>query len=352
LAFAAIERQFASLRHVYGLVVAFSSKRDRKTGGRRFTFKLVPEWLPPRDTGGPARTFPADLLARLSPIGEACGFDSSAARRWREKWEIENRVRNAKPEDFSGRYSEPVSKLLELGQRYFFGLPERSLQVLQPIFRDLGLDGRHVPELIRLALDFELVYCSAKQPQTYAQFCAILALAHVGASEAVGPLSRLFEYVDDLGYLGQTLAVLYLRAATEADVHGLGQILATAPHPFGVADDFISFRFSHAGMAGLDRILRPSRRDPRFWAAAILSALAATKPELHDAATWEMTARLESYRENPSWLNARLVDALADNGVVEACELISEAFDQGVVDRYICGSQGEVLARLEGVKPS
>ena len=88
------------------------------------------------------------------------------------------------------QYAGPLSWLLRLGDR-------RLRTTLFPLkYSWFGIQARHIPDLIRMALDEDLVQDEEK-PEAYAGIHAWRALGELRAAEAVDPLSGLLKYADE-----------------------------------------------------------------------------------------------------------------------------------------------------------
>ncbi|MEW5869531.1 MAG: hypothetical protein AB1894_09675 [Chloroflexota bacterium] len=88
------------------------------------------------------------------------------------------------------KYTGALVWLLHMGDK---GLRTNLLPLKYSLF---GIQSKHIPDLIRMALDEELVQ-DADKPQAYAGIHAWRALGELQAAEAVEPLIGLLKYADE-----------------------------------------------------------------------------------------------------------------------------------------------------------
>ena len=92
-------------------------------------------------------------------------------------------------------YIAPVAQLLTLGSKY-------NLKVAWPNYLQMGFTREHIPELIRLMLDFELANLpwdeNEQEPDVvYGQIHAWRTLTQLQATEAIPAMLNLFHSLDD-----------------------------------------------------------------------------------------------------------------------------------------------------------
>jgi uncharacterized protein YtpQ (UPF0354 family) len=339
VAFAVVERAHGADVQRYGLLVGYAVVPDpERRGERMLRYKLIPEWLHPRDTGGPRATMPEHMLRMLSPEPASDGFSTRNSEMWRRKWELENRVRNATPETFAGRYPEPVQRLLTFGGEELPNLDAR--------LGELGLTARHVPDLVRVAVDLEIVFCAGKQPQTYAQIFALAALMHLRPSPFPTDLLALFEHVDDLTYLRDFLPTVVVALGDASMVEALSVVFEQRREP-DLSFWPVRFAMDHDGdeeTGGLG--LWPPAEDPRYWATVALLGLGHEKKSLAPAVTAVLVRVLEDLSQSPRWLVTMIVKALRDWGAAEALAVIERAYEARAVDDSECGDLETVVSEI------
>jgi hypothetical protein len=215
----------------------------------------------------------------------------------------------------SSRYSEPVSRLLTLGNPIDVLLdnePTLDISHNQELWPDYpkvyGLTDSDIPELIRLASDEELL--DSEGDPTWGAVHAWRALGQLHAVEAIHPLVKLFSRVDekDDDWVIDELPVV------------LAQIgpLSVAP----VAEYLVNLEHGEGA---------------RLTAESALEQLALTYPEAREECAAALVAALENYRTNPEDLNAFLALAIADLKYTEAYPLVEKAFSEDLIDPFIMG---------------
>lgn len=209
----------------------------------------------------------------------------------------------------SSPYPPPVARLLELG--------EDSVTSTWMDYRELGLGPEHVPDLVRVATDERLNDPDSEESQTWAPPHAWRALGQLRAVEAVEPLLELADRLEDGIFTGPELAAVF-------GMIGRGAI---PPLSRVLADDGRSQGLYVLAIRGLDEIVE---NDP--------SAEAEVVPLL--------VGRLEKWERNDDEVNAFLVDALTEMGVVEAAPLMEQAFAANRVDLLLRGDWEDVQEDL------
>lgn len=210
----------------------------------------------------------------------------------------------------------PVARLLELGE------PIYSQNCDWPDYRSLGLRPDHVPALIQLATDLDLLnLADEKDLRGWAPVHAWRALAQFAAREAVEPLMRLFHEIEDNDW-----------------------VIEEMPHVFGLigptAFPALVGYFCDTGYPVY----------PRLVAAASLVQIALAHTELRDQAVEVLSAQLLRYAQNSAGMNGVLIANLVRLDAVEKKDLIQRAFAEGKVDRFIAGDWRDIKKRLNRKK--
>lgn len=209
-------------------------------------------------------------------------------------------------------YTEPVSQLLKLGD------VRGKREWLD--YSSLGLTTDHIPDLIRIALDEDLLWADSDTDDVWVTLHAWRALGQLRAAEAVEPLLTLFDFLDD-------------------DI-----------------DDWISADLPRAlGLIGPDAIppLRDFLADPEHgqWACVAASNSLVKIAERYPATRAEVvdiiSGKLEHFAEQGRQLNACLVANLAmDLHAVETAPIIEQAFAADAVDLSFVGDWEAVQIEL------
>lgn len=209
-------------------------------------------------------------------------------------------------------YDAPVSKLITLGD---VG-DERTWRD----YAALGLTADHIPELIRLALDEELMSADSEGDEVWACIHAWRALGQLRAVDAVEPLISLFDYLsDDLNdWISDDLPEVFALIGPAA-IHPLRVYLADSAHGIWA----------------------------RVAAATSLLNIAGQHPGSRDEVIAILSAQLEHHEEQDRKLNACLVGNLAmDLHAVEAAPVIERAYAAGKVDISFMGDWEDAQIKL------
>ncbi len=215
----------------------------------------------------------------------------------------------------SSRYSEPVSRLLTVGNPFdalLDNMPSpdlfEGLESWPDYPKVYGLTDIDIPELIRLATDEELL--DSEGDEIWGVVYARRALGQLHAAEAVLPLIKLFPRVDEkdddwvLDELPAVLALIGPPSVTPA-----AEYLLNLENPAG----------------------------GRLTAEAALERLALTHPEIREECAAALVAALENYRTNPEDLNGFLAEAIAEFKIAEGYPLVEKAYAEDRIDLFILG---------------
>ena len=221
-----------------------------------------------------------------------------------------------------GTYSPPVDKLLTLGR------PD--LADDGPDFAAFGIGPEHVPDLIRLLQDKELIQIPETEddpPQWYAHIHAWRALGQLRAPEAIGPL---------LDLLGEN-----------ADAEDWSDwIMEELPEVLGKFGP----RLIPLIVERMDQ-KKGEYRNTQF--ADVLVEIGKRHPEARGEVIRQLCRVLESADTNDPALNGFIMSDLIDLKAIEAWPEIERAFATGHVDESIAGDINDVKYRLGlGPKPA
>lgn len=204
-------------------------------------------------------------------------------------------------------YSAPVAHLRTLGDP---GHYTKKVEEWENYTR-YGIGPEHIPELIRMVLDEELMWADGASPDVYAAAHAARALGRLGAAEAAGPLLGLLRHLDpDQDYTGVTEWIY-------EELPGIYAAIADA-----------------GTMELLDRYLDDKEGNPERWlgCAKFLGEIGLQRPELSGRCIEMFITRLQQGARQDRIVNGEMVCGLLDLKVREAMPLIREAFANGWVD--------------------
>jgi hypothetical protein len=222
-------------------------------------------------------------------------------------------------------YPSPVDKLLTIGE------PDPAGSQGWPNYLELGLGPEHIPDLLRMLaddelLDPELLKEGAEKPEGWAPHHAMRALGQIRDVAAVEPLlsqsDRLIDYDEGLGEWGMEELPEVYGLIGPAAIPALTAYIADKSH--GV--------------------------DSRTNAATGLEKIAEMHPEAREEIVASLTRQLESAQANDPRLNAFIIDNLINLKAVEAAPVIERALTTDSVDMDIVGDWDDVQAAL-GLKP-
>ena len=182
----------------------------------------------------------------------------------------------------------------------------------------MGFSAEDVPELVRMAIDAELVEGDDEAAETYGGIHAWRTLGLLRAEAAIEPLVGLLGETDDEWALDELPEVL-------------GMIGPAAFEPLRVA--LASWSLQRVSwMAGA--------------AARGLMEIARRFPETRDAAVAALTRQLRWWVRHDSALNTILIANLVVLAAVEAAPVMEEAFAAGAVDTWLISDWEDVQVAL------
>lgn len=208
----------------------------------------------------------------------------------------------------SADYAPAVDQLLRLGEKR---LDEHTL------FPLLGIGEAHVPQLIALATDEDLLEGNEQGDAIWGPIYAWRALGQLRAPEAVEPLLSILWRADEEDWVAEEVPKALVQI-------GPGALPALAAYLLG--DENGTW--------------------PRTAAVGAVEKIAQQYPEARETAVNALLRALERFASQSSTLNSFLIDSLLNLKVVEARDLIREAYRARRVDVSILGEYGDVEVAL------
>lgn len=220
-------------------------------------------------------------------------------------------------------YTSPVDKLLT------YGKPEAYVVEQWPDYLALGLTSEHIPELLHMVTDKELLSIDPEEDQAgWAPVHAMRTLGQLRDISALEPLLAASDLLLD-------------------DDEGLGDwALEELPEVFVL--------LGPQGISSLEAVLSDTSRDlyVRSIVARGLELIAQKNPEYRDTCIEILVRVLSSTHEKYSELNGFIVNHLTRLKAVEAASAIEQAFAADEVDRMITGDWDDVQVDLGLKEPS
>ena len=213
-------------------------------------------------------------------------------------------------------YPPPIEGLRQCGDA-------RKKGPAQGYVKAFGLDAGHIPDLIRLAVEWAEPSLD-DEPEIWAPLHAWRAIGELGAVEAIEPLLGILNQLDtnnDDWYLEEIPDVM----------------AAIGPPAIAALSDFLVER------GNLDY--------PRICAADALQRIGNLHPDYRDACVASLTSQLKLPGRNEGSLNGFLVSFLLSLDAVESESVIEYAYAHHLVDEFICGDWPTVRAQLHGESP-
>jgi hypothetical protein len=208
-------------------------------------------------------------------------------------------------------YQPPLDQLLALGR------PEVEDRASWPDYLAMGFTSEHVPELIRMTTDLELVESDEDTAEMYGGVHAWRTLGLLRAEAAVGPLIELLDDTDDDWAKDELPDVM-------------GMIGPAAIEPLRAAMARWSLQ--------------------RTWVAAFaargLVEIAERFPEARDAVVAALTRQLRWWARHDPSLNTVLVYDLVKLKAVESAPVMEEAFAADAVDTTFADDWEDVQVAL------
>jgi Protein of unknown function (DUF1186)/PBS lyase HEAT-like repeat len=202
-------------------------------------------------------------------------------------------------------YTSPVDKLLTLGE------PEPFRPEKWPDYLEFGLSSEHIPDLIRMATDFELRSLESEEdeeeePEFWAPIHAVRALGQLHAEAAAEPLVNLLAELKDDEWMLEELPSVFGMIGPAA-IPALIAYLADSSH------EMYSRAYASDGLVEIGKNHQESR----------LECIAA------------ISKQLEAFEENDYGLNAFLISDLTRIKAIDALPLIERVFEADRVDEFV-----------------
>lgn len=206
-------------------------------------------------------------------------------------------------------YQSPVAELLNYGDC-------RNYKEWPNYVRELNLEEKHIPELIRMATDNELSQAGSDSQEVWSPVHAWRALGQLKAVEALEPLLDLLANRDDDWISG--------------DFPTLCTLIGLEAIPY--LEDFL--------------VNASNNLYARIDAAQSLEAISHEYPQTRQSNIATIAGELEKFRDNDPTFNALLICKLLDLQAVETIETIEKAFKANQVDTFITGSWSDIQVEL------
>lgn len=209
-------------------------------------------------------------------------------------------------------HASPVARLLELGK------PIYASDLSWPNYLSLGIGPEHVPALIGIATDLNLIQLPDEHDSRgWGPIHAWRALGQLGAKDAIEPLLCLFHEVPDNDWIIEEMPDVFALIGPVA-FSALSAYLRDVAHP----------TYS------------------RLVAATSLMEMALSHPEVRTGSIEALTGELMQYKNNSAGMNGVLIANLVELQAVEQADLIHKVFVDGKVDRFIVGDWRDIKQRL------
>jgi hypothetical protein len=206
----------------------------------------------------------------------------------------------------------PVARLLELGE------PACARYYAWPDYRAYGLGQEHIPALISIAVDHDLLSLEDEHdPRAWAPVHAWRALGQLEAHEAIWPLIQLFHQIKDNDWMIEELPDVFALIGPVAFPTLSGYLRDTSYPPYS-----------------------------RMVAATSLMQMALNHPAQRQAAVDALAEQLADFEQNSPGINGVLIANLLELNAAERTELIQQVFAEGKVDRFIAGDWRDAKKRL------
>ncbi len=216
----------------------------------------------------------------------------------------------ARPVAVVQSYTAPVDVLITLGE-------DPAREYPWPDYLQYGLTSEHIPDLIRMATDYDLNWARADDPKVFAPLHAWRALGQLRAEAAIEPLLPLFHVLADNEWTSEELPDVYALIGPVA-IPALAAYLQDESHDFYA----------------------------RSLAMASLEKIGTQTPGVRDQCVAILTRQLEKFDQQGEDLNGFLVSSLVILKAVEAAPVMARAFAADKVDDMIMGDWEDVQIQL------
>ena len=201
-------------------------------------------------------------------------------------------------------YRPPVNKLLTLGKQQYDYITE------------LGLGSQHVPDLMKMAVDNELLGTDSNSTEFWAAIHAWRALGQLRVDDAIALLLPLFD-LEDNDAVAEEMPKVYGTIGEKA-IPQLQAYLGERSH-------------------GLF---------PRTTAINCLEEIANQHADTRNDIVTALTQQLKLLNQNSAELNGFIVSSLVNLQAKESASLIKYAFDTSLVADDVAGSWNDVRENL------
>lgn len=216
----------------------------------------------------------------------------------------------ARPVAFTQGYSLPVDQLLTLGED-----PARMYP--WPNYLEYGLSSKHIPDLIRMATDYDLNWAMPDDPSVFAPLHAWRALGQLRAEAAIEPLLQLFHVLEESEWSTEDLPEVFALIGPAA----IPALEAYLQDP------------SHSVFA-------------RGTAITSLEKIGNAYPEARARCVEILTRQLEQFDKQAEDFNGFLVGGLVELKAVESAPVIERAFEADRVEVAFYGDWEDVQIQL------
>ena len=199
-------------------------------------------------------------------------------------------------------YQPPLDKLLDCG------IPSTIQKWID--YPAIGLGKEHIPELIRMLTDPDLIGADPDSQQVWAPIYAWRALGQLQAIEAIEPLLEQLYRIDD-----------------EDD----DWISEELPHVFSMIGP-LTIPSLESYLADHDNTLFA-----RVCAAHSLANIGNTYPDSREKCRNALTLELGRFSQNDPEMNGLLISFLVELEAIESLETIREAYQRDCVDTIVLG---------------
>ncbi len=207
------------------------------------------------------------------------------------------------------KYSTALQPLIQYGDEEVEDVMERYVQ--------LGIGPEHIPELIRMATDEDLLWAEPESAEVYAPQHACQALLYLKATRALEPLMvALFPMADDIDtgnseWLLEEVAKLFGKLADPSTL-----------------DQLERYYLTHQDC-----------EERQYVCIQCFEEIATAQPGLRQTCIDKLVTQLEQYAHSDPEVNASLANALCEIKAKETMPLIRRAY---AADRVDPGLMGEV----------
>lgn len=209
-------------------------------------------------------------------------------------------------------YPPPLDRLLAYGDC-------RQIKEMPDYATELGLSAEHIPDLIRMATDPELMYADSESSEVWAPIHAWRSLGQLRAQAAIEPLIELFADEED-DWIAEEMPGVFGEIGPAA-IPTLSAYLQKKAHKFS----------------------------PRITAASCLRAIAQHHPEVREECIALLTEQLSSQAGNSLDFNGFIICDLIDLKAVESAAAIERAFAEKRVELFMAGDW-EAVQESMGLK--